>query len=192
MKLFTSVVVAASILGIATFAKAADLSYNAYIITISGPIIVGDLGRFKSFLGAHIETEVVIVGESPGGILIEAMAIGEAINRAGLKTIVAGRCYSACALIAMSGVKKGLNESAVLAFHSPKNAGTGKLSTAGAALSGAYLHGLGIGYDFIYAAHSTEGKMLVIKPSDIDFLADEWGVYFFPVTTEAEVEFFLK
>jgi len=192
MKLFAAVLAAASILAVAQCANAADISSpNERMIDITGPIVDGDFGTFKTILAEHGDTVVVMVGESPGGILIEAMAIGELINKKGLRTVVQGRCLSACALIFMSGVKKGMGEGSILAFHAPAHA-DGSRSTGGAALSGAYLHGLGVGYDFIYAANSADGKLFVIKPSDIDFLADEWNVYFFPVTTESELEFFLK
>jgi len=191
MKLFAAVVVAASVFGVAECANAAEFTYNSSMITISGPIVEGDYGTFKSLLEAHGNTKDVLIGESPGGLLIEAIAMGELIHKRGLRTSVGGRCLSACALIFMSGVKKGMGKGSVLAFHAPADQDDVK-STAGAALSGAYLNSLGVSYAFIYAAHRNDGKLFVIEPADIDVLADEWGVYFFPVTTKAEAEFFLK
>lgn len=109
-------------------------------VTLTGPIIPGDADRLKITLQrANLENLYLeeatdgknsICLDSTGGAYLEGLIIGQIVFKNGIGTrITSGsRCYSACALIFMSGRIRGnesegtyryLHVNADLGFHAP-------------------------------------------------------------------------
>ncbi|TGD98293.1 hypothetical protein [Methylobacterium nonmethylotrophicum] len=91
-------------------AGAMSLSETGDRITLAGSIVPGDGEAFARFLaGPHARPLRVVYLDSGGGKVLEGIAIGRAIRRAGLATAVdahAARCDSACTLIFAGGVRR--------------------------------------------------------------------------------------
>lgn len=68
----------------------------------AGGEVGNDLVRFEQALAAG-RTETVVFTHSPGGDLWTALRIGRLIADRGLRTVVAGRCLSACAIMFAGG-----------------------------------------------------------------------------------------
>ena len=79
-----------------------------------GPFAIGTAKEFVSFVESkHISAGAVVLLNSPGGFVSEALDFGRAICAAGFDTEVgvqkeaadgSGECYSACALAFLGGV----------------------------------------------------------------------------------------
>jgi hypothetical protein len=94
-------------------------------------IIVSEDGRtmiLDGALGLHASREVAdaldtnpavrtIVVEGPGGRLGSAYQIARMIRARGLETRVDDECYSACTVMFLGGVRRGLGPSGKLGFH---------------------------------------------------------------------------
>ena len=65
----------------------------------------GDLQRMTEALATPGVTEVVLVN-SPGGQLRAALAMARQIEQRGLRTLVAGRCMSACSILFLAGAQR--------------------------------------------------------------------------------------
>ncbi len=91
-----------------------SLSESGDRVTLAGSIVPGDGEAFARFLaGPHARPLRVVYLDSGGGKVLEGIAIGRAIRRAGLVTAVdaqAARCDSACTLIFAGGVQRHLRE----------------------------------------------------------------------------------
>jgi hypothetical protein len=101
-------------------------------IKLSGPIVAGDAEKLKAF-GTRGEGKIRLMGtlclDSPGGSYKEGLAIAELLLDQELTTIVTTGdvCYSACALIFMTGGDwqdgrawyRYLQPDAELGFHAP-------------------------------------------------------------------------
>ncbi len=71
-------------------------------LLIAGGEVGNDLVRFEQALaGGGVST--VVFTQSPGGDLWTAIRIGRLIADRGLRTVVAGRCLSACAIMFIGG-----------------------------------------------------------------------------------------
>jgi hypothetical protein len=142
-------------------------SDNFSFIKISGTIQDGDSERFNA-IAANLTGKAVIVLSSPGGKVIQAMAIGETIHNSNFGTAVVndGMCASACALIWIAGGKRFVNGSSHVGFHAAYT-GSGddaRETGAGNALVGAYLTKLGLSYEAILYATSK-------APDDMQWLS---------------------
>jgi hypothetical protein len=101
-------------------------------IKLSGPIVVGDTEKLKA-LGTRREGKLALNGtlclDSPGGSYKEGITISELLLDQGMTTIVTSDavCYSACALIFMTGGDwqdgrawyRYIQPGAELGFHAP-------------------------------------------------------------------------
>ena len=80
--------------------------YRPTAIYLQGDIVDGDFSRFLQTILTVDPTKIpvrhLVLGDSAGGNLIEAMKIGELANELHLKTYVIGECLSACAMIALA------------------------------------------------------------------------------------------
>lgn len=88
--------------------------------------------RFTNLVGQHGITDAAVYFNSPGGSLIEGMAIGRALRARGFETHVGARptdpgrqahgvCYSACPFAFAGGVRRYLEEGSVLGVHRAEN-----------------------------------------------------------------------
>jgi hypothetical protein len=126
------------------------------IIFISGAIEAGDYDSYLDAL-ATARPDVVLL-ESPGGDLREGLAIAAETAMLGLTTYVGdgAGCFSACALIWVSGDTKVMHESASIGVHaayysveSEFGDVTQTVSSIGNANIGAFLNELGLDIDAI-------------------------------------------
>ncbi|MGY2049268.1 hypothetical protein [Methylobacterium sp. JK268] len=107
-------------------------------MVLRGPIVPGDGAAFARALAEPEARGVRAVSlDSGGGKVLEGIAIGRAVRRAGLATMVdaaAARCDSACTLIFVGGVRRyyvhgetvfeGLSGRTGLGFHTAHRPGT--------------------------------------------------------------------
>lgn len=89
------------------------------IIELTGQIVDGDSDSF-SRLAEHIKTgDVIVALRSPGGTLVEGLAIGEMVKTRKYMTVANGLCGSACAYIWIAGDKRGMTRGSQVIFHAP-------------------------------------------------------------------------
>ena len=166
-----------STLGYAAQITIATDSDNFSVIKVGGPIIGGDSDRFDA-IAASVTGKAVVILASPGGKVVEAMAIGERIHANGYGTAVGDDniCASACALIWVAGSKRFVSETARVGFHAAYT-GSGddaRETGAGNALVGAYLTKLGLSYEAIlYATSAAPDDMAWLHPDDAKRLGIE-------------------
>ncbi|MBL8698892.1 MAG: hypothetical protein JNK67_10995 [Alphaproteobacteria bacterium] len=91
-------------------------------LVLAGPVERGDFDRFKSIVERNrFKIDAIVLLDSPGGAAADGFMIGDLIREKRYRTIVAGACYSACALIFLGGAERyfaeGADERALLAFH---------------------------------------------------------------------------
>jgi len=103
-------------------AQAMELRFAGNEMHLRGQVMGFEFGQFRELLARHPEIDTIVLRDSPGGDGWTAFRIGEAIRDAGLRTVVAGRCYSACTLIFLGGktrhfAKAPRPEAMFLGFH---------------------------------------------------------------------------
>src|SRR3954463_14576534 len=104
------------------FAQAMELRISGNELHLGGQVLGYEFGQFRELLAEHREIDTVVLRDSPGGDGGTAFRIAEAIRDAGLRTVVAGRCYSACTLMFLGGksrpsARPPRPEALSLAFH---------------------------------------------------------------------------
>lgn len=113
-------------------------------LRLTGTIEVGSAERFASEIAARGEYVETVVVDSPGGSVVDALAIGSLIHDNGLATRVAAGslCASSCPIIFASGATRIASPDAAIGVHQiyaaamtgdPQNA----LRVAGTAMSDA-------------------------------------------------------
>ena len=104
-------------------ARAMEMEIVGDQLQLSGPVMAGDFERFRKIVKARgFRINFVVLRDSPGGIAHEGFRIAEMIREERLSTAVAGRCYSACALIFLGGTQRAFADappptSSYVAFH---------------------------------------------------------------------------
>jgi hypothetical protein len=100
-------------------ARAAEMELNqqrqAVGIYINGEIIAGDFNKFKP-LAAKLPANSFVLLDSPGGLIVEAIQIGEMVRAKKFRTIALELCASACALIGSQAFNRVHMPSRVSAF----------------------------------------------------------------------------
>jgi hypothetical protein len=131
-------------------------------LLVTGVIGPGSYEEFRDALNDATPSLVVLDG--PGGILGEALLIGEEVRRRGLDTLVGpdGSCASACAVVFLSGHNKYLGSGAAVGLHSASFA-DGRADPEATALMAAYLSQVGV-------PGATLRRMALTAPSDIRWL----------------------
>jgi hypothetical protein len=92
-------------------------------VLVDGPIIPAALGLLESLLRSHKVRYLYL--RSFGGYVSSAVHIGELVRKRGIVTVVEANqsCYSACAFIFLSGVRRiadaAVNDYPRIAFHAP-------------------------------------------------------------------------
>ena len=141
--------------------RAADINYQhtqgANIITISGTIAQGDATKFRRITMIPQDKTIVMLS-SPGGVVNDALIIGDMIHTLGFMTVVPGKqfCTSACGLIWLGGKTRLADGTAYIGFHAAYT-GSGETaiqSGSANALVGAYLNRLGLSFSAVEALTS--------------------------------------
>lgn len=115
-------------------------------LRLTGSIDIGSAERFAAEIAARGEYVQTVVLDSPGGSVVDALAIGSLIHEKGLATKVAAGslCASSCPIVFASGAERIASPAAAIGVHQmyaaalsgePQNA----LRVAGAAMSDAQL-----------------------------------------------------
>ncbi|WP_237478364.1 hypothetical protein [Lichenibacterium dinghuense] len=119
---------------------------NRPALLIEGPIVEGDQYQLDQVWAANPSVQVVILN-SPGGLILPALRIGDTIRRGGLATVVmpGELCASACGDIWLAGIHRILPEGARVGFHGiyGNDGKTLTMTGAGNGLVGAYLARMG-------------------------------------------------
>jgi hypothetical protein len=117
------------------------------VILIRGEILSGDADRFEEAI-AGIDKGIVFL-TSEGGLVVEALRIGNSIRAKGFVTAVGAddECVSACALIWAAGTPRFMSPTARIGAHAAyRSEGDGQVTSGVAnAEIGAYLARLGLG-----------------------------------------------
>ena len=79
-------------------------------------------GLFKDVVAEHPEIDTVVFRDSPGGDGWSAFRVAERIRDGGFRTVLAGRCHSACTIMFLGGRERHFARAAraefmYLAFH---------------------------------------------------------------------------
>ena len=103
-----------------------------WLIFLDGYIDNGATARLERMLNSEGVRTAVVYFDSPGGHVVEAMALGRTLRKRGYTTSVAvraadsalprpGRCYSACPIAYAGGVQRRTEPGSVLGTHRAAN-----------------------------------------------------------------------
>ncbi len=104
-------------------AQAMEFRVAGNELHLSGRVVGDELGKFKDVESGHGRAiDTVVFRNSPGGDAWTAYRIGERIRDAGWRTVVVGRCHSACAVMFLGGRSRHFAQASrpelvYLAFH---------------------------------------------------------------------------
>lgn len=89
------------------------------VLELTGTFDVGSAQRLAAELDKYGEYVETVSLDSPGGSVTDALAIGEAIRKAGFSTSVAGGslCASSCPLVLAGGVQRLASQDAAIGVH---------------------------------------------------------------------------
>lgn len=144
-----------------TSAHAAEITVNKNTtppsVTLSGAIQFGDEWKFINIV--RNLGKVTVRLNSQGGKIDPAMKIGFEVRSWQMATEIVDTCQSACALIWVAGVERGLPLETSLGFHQPQNQ-DGSASVEGIKRIEEYLRFLGYGEDTVrFAVHMPPQSM---------------------------------
>ncbi len=110
---------------------AMDLVIDANRVFASGPI-GEDLRKFEEAL-AKPEIDTIVFLDSPGGDLWTGLKVGRLIADKKLKTVIGGRCVSACALMFLGGTERTFSDitagtATSIGIHGAHNRITGSIN----------------------------------------------------------------
>jgi membrane-bound ClpP family serine protease len=131
-------------------------------LLVTGVIGPGSYDEFRSALD-HGTPQLVVI-DGPGGVLGEALMIGQEVRRRHLNTLVGAHrsCASACAVVFLSGRTKYVGAGAVIGLHSASYA-DGRADPEATQVMADYLRGVGV-------PNATLRRMANTAPSDIRWL----------------------
>ncbi|MBZ9873184.1 hypothetical protein LB542_20270 [Mesorhizobium sp. BR1-1-9] len=116
------------------------------VVSITGEIIQGDADRFYDLV--QNRGSVLVILQSPGGLIEEALQIGARIRLNNYVTSVGanGECYSACGLIWVAGTRRYMSSTSKIGFHAAYTEENGQYKESGVANAevGSYLTHLGL------------------------------------------------
>jgi hypothetical protein len=109
-----------------------NTSDDRWLVYLEGYIDNGATARLERMLDAEQVRSAVVYFDSPGGHVVEAMALGRVLRERGYATSVgvrapgsalprAGRCYSACPIAYAGGLTRSLEPGSVLGTHRAAN-----------------------------------------------------------------------
>lgn len=142
--------------------KRASRGDDKVVLVLTGVIQPGAYRQFRAAIAGR--NPAVIVLDSPGGVLGEALLIGDEVRRRGLNTLVGpnGSCASACAVVFLSGRTKFMGKGAEVGLHSAYSL-DGRASPQATQVMASYLSGVGV-------PSSILKRMARTAPSDIRWL----------------------
>jgi hypothetical protein len=100
---------------------------------LSGQLVATDPDLLQKLLDANPAVDTVVLHDSPGGAYVANRGLSELIQARKLKTVVAGHCVSACAMVFLSGSERYFGDaerldSTSLGFHGSYDRETGALA----------------------------------------------------------------
>jgi hypothetical protein len=169
-------------------APAASISHaedkNLAYVVLSGEIARGDAEKTIAAIEAAAQQHkadgriVTLALDSPGGVVIDAVQLGEFVERAKVPVLVTPRsnCESACFFIFMSSPAKLVAHGARIGVHSVSHNGQEDAETSFVTVRAARLaRSAGV-------PQSVIGKMVTAAPGDMSYLSDselkQMGVIF--------------
>ena len=147
---------------------------SAVFVALSGAIVAQDAEKVAAGLAAAVErhkSDSKVVGlslDSPGGLIVEAVKIGELVSTAKIPVLVTqhSTCASACFLIFMSSPAKFVVHGARIGVHSASLDGRENASTSETTVRIARLaREAGV-------PQSVVGKMVTAEPGAMNYLSD--------------------
>ena len=96
-----------------------DEQRNEFTLFLTGPIVAGDLKKIVAAVTPPARFPNHFTLDSPGGNLIESMAIGKFIRETASATFVAKNCSSACVFVLVAGTSKNARDGAAVGIHRP-------------------------------------------------------------------------
>jgi hypothetical protein len=156
---------ATAVMAMVSSAHSADMQLSdkgtAPRITINGELVKGDYQKFSNLVARLPSGHAgLVVLDSPGGALDDALNIGSWVADQNWTTVVNTSCASACALIWLASKDRTVKSDARVGFHAISLANSGQVSPDGNALVGAYLFKLGFRPDTIAYLTQTSPKKL--------------------------------
>ena len=150
--------------GITRLSPSIPTERSAYV-SLGGPIHRGHHKLFVEVVES-VKPDIIVL-DSPGGSIGEALLIGTEIRQRGLNVFVYGNreCGSACALLFLSGIKKYAKPGALIGLHSGMEP-DGTPSVEGTNAMEDYLNWLGADPRLILAMKST-------PPSEMFWLSEK-------------------
>jgi hypothetical protein len=109
-----------------------DAADDRWLVYLEGYIDTGATARLERALDGQRVRSAVVYFDSPGGHVVEAMALGRMLRERRFATGVgvrspsvalprAGHCYSACPVAYAGGVRRSLEPGSVLGVHRAEN-----------------------------------------------------------------------
>jgi len=95
-----------------------SLDKSGKTLELKGPLSAGVADQFEQFLKSAPATQLVVL-DSDGGRIFEALRVAEVIKSRGLDTRVEQHCASACTLILLAGKDRSAHKFAQIGFHQP-------------------------------------------------------------------------
>jgi hypothetical protein len=137
-------------------------SDDPMVLVVTGVIGPGSYRQFRSAV-QRADPDLIIL-DGPGGILGEALAIGQEVRRRGINTLVGanGSCASACALVFLSGRTKYVGRNASVGLHAASDL-RGRVSAEATDMMSDYLRSVGV-------PSSVVRRMAATAPSEIRWL----------------------
>jgi hypothetical protein len=142
--------------------RTAASNADQVVLVMTGVIGPGSYRQFRRAVSRGKPDLIVLDG--PGGILDEAILIGDEIRRRGLATLVDADafCASACAVVFLSGRTKYMGRGAHVGLHAASYL-DGRADAEATTLMASYLRGVGV-------PRSILRRMAATAPDDISWL----------------------
>lgn len=142
---------------------------NRIAIRLSGTITSGDFQRFESTISTYKDGTIFL--SSDGGLILEALAIGQLVRERNFETVVLKNrtCASSCGLIWLAGTGRTIEGNGRVGFHAAYILQKKLASESGTAnaLVGAYLERLGLNSEaIIFATNAAPNQMKWLSKID--------------------------
>ena len=144
--------------------EAADIQVCGQVVTIDGDIAAGDFETFQAKTASLDKAAVILRGA--GGLIFEAIDIGERIKEKGYSTYVEENCTSSCGFIWLAGSPRTKLATANVGFHRPYSSETWTAPGWVVDTVRAYMQALGLNKATI------EFTLSVTQPTDVIYLTE--------------------
>jgi hypothetical protein len=157
-------ILAALLASVAWPGVAADIQVLGQVVTVDGDIAAGDFETFRAKT-ASLETAAIVL-KSAGGLIFEAIEIGERIKEKGYSTYVEGNCTSSCGFIWLAGSPRTKLATANVGFHRPYSSETRTTPSWIVDTVEAYMQALGLN------SATIEFTLSATEPTDVIYLTE--------------------